>query len=234
MTLSKALERHFSISIRNPLRLRDYHRRNARIPLIYGHHDGGPEFKRPEQLDTDKRKYCSAKVIFLVRDPRDVLVSSYFQKTRRNIHFHGSLDEYLAEPVGGLLTNIAFYNIWMTNRHVPAGFLLVSYEEMRADPAAVVRGAFDFIGLGEIDERTIDQAVAYCAFEHMKRREEIGIYGAKSLSARDPSDETTFKLRQGNIGGYKEHFSARQQAYIDRLIDSELDSQLERYRSPQR
>lgn len=231
MMLSKALEQHFSIRIGNPLRLRDYHKRDARIPLIYGHHDGGPEFKRPEQLETDKRKYRGAKVVLLVRDPRDVLVSSYFQKTKRNINFHGSLAEYLVAPVGSLRTNIAFYNIWLANRHIPEGFLLISYEEMRANPAEVLHRVLDFVGLDGISDQTIDRAVAYCAFENMKRREREGDFRTKSLSARDTSDEATFKLRVGKVGGYKAHLSAQQHAYVDRIIDSQLTTALARYHS---
>ena len=54
--------------------------RNMRI--IFDHEDSGG-LSAYDALETDKTKYKNEKVLFLVRDPRDVMVSYYFQMTRR-------------------------------------------------------------------------------------------------------------------------------------------------------
>jgi hypothetical protein len=223
MMISKATELHFGIRLDNPLKLRDYHRCDKRIPCIYAHHDGGPEFKRADDLETDKRGYRRSRVVLLARDPRDVLVSSFFQQTQRNINYRGTLETYVRGPVGGLRTIIAFYNIWARNAHVPKAFLLISYEEMRASPATILRQVLDFCGLSEIPDAQVEAAVEFCRFENMKRMEQEGRYATRSLSARHSGDERTFKMRKGKVGGYREHLSRQDRDWVDGLIEETLD-----------
>jgi len=59
------------------------------------------------------------KVMFFVRDPRDVLVSYFFQYTLRGDNaiandpgFDGSLSDFIRHPIGGLQSIVRFYNIW--------------------------------------------------------------------------------------------------------------------------
>jgi hypothetical protein len=68
-------------------------------------------------------------VIFLARDPRDVIVSSFFEmKNRgrlfgedpyeqRQAVFDGSLQEFIERRVGGFDTLLAYYSIWAQNRN---------------------------------------------------------------------------------------------------------------------
>lgn len=230
--ISKSLELHSGIVLKNPLKLRDYHKRDRRIPLIYAHHDGGPEFRRVEALETSKAVYRDSRVILLTRDPRDVLVSSYFQKTKRNVTYKGELADYVREPAGSLDTNIAFYNIWMEQRGVPRGFLLVTYEDMRVQPGNVLRQCLDFLGFSDIPDAIVDEAVEFCSFENMKRRERSTDGGTKSLSARNRGDAETFKMRKGKVGGYSDYLSAEELAYVNARIDALLTPELKRYHTP--
>ncbi|MBK1699662.1 sulfotransferase domain-containing protein [Thiococcus pfennigii] len=223
MMISKATELHYGITLDNPLRLRDYHGRNRQIPSIYVHHDGGPEFKRADELETDKGGYRQSRVVLLVRDPRDVLVSSFFQQTQRNVNYQGRLETYIRGPVGGLTTILAFYNIWARNAHVPKALLLITYEEMREAPAATLRKVLDFYALQEISDAEAEAAVEFCRFENMKEMEQQGRYATRSLSARRSADERTFKMRKGKVGGYREHLSPQDQIWVDGLIRETLD-----------
>ncbi|WP_274522798.1 sulfotransferase domain-containing protein [Ectothiorhodospira haloalkaliphila] len=233
MLISQAIERHYGVHLKNPLRLRDYHRSNREIPTIYAHHDGGPEFKQPHELETDKGVYRRSRVIFLVRDPRDVLVSSFFQQTRRNINFEGSLSSYVRASAGGLDTLVSFYNIWARNRHVPSDFLQIRYEDMRRDPLTTLRQVMDFCGLEQISEETLAEAVEFCRFENMRRMEMEGRHGTRSLSARNQSDDQTFKVRKGQVGGHLEHMSEEDLMWINTRLAASLDSAYPEYRSPQ-
>ena len=70
-------------------------------------HDDYPHWKPVEKLFADKRAYVDKKVIFLVRDPRDVLVSGYFQHIKRedvnliNDNFDGDLSAFIRHDLGG-------------------------------------------------------------------------------------------------------------------------------------
>ena len=49
------------------------------LPMITVVHEDRPMLKRPEELERSKEKFRHKRVIFLVRDPRDVIVSSDFE-----------------------------------------------------------------------------------------------------------------------------------------------------------
>lgn len=232
LLIATAIQEHFGVRVRNPLRLRSLHSATRGIPYIHQHHDGGPEFLLPEELERDKRQYAGRKVVFLVRDPRDVLVSSYFQKAKRNYNYEGQFSDYIYERRGGIESIVAFYNIWAENRGVPGDFLLVTYEDLQRDTPGELRRVLDFLGLGAVSNGTIANAVQACDFDNMRRMEAENTYGTGALSARDAADESTYKTRRGKVGGYREYLTGDDLAYVNRIIDERLDTLYERYRSP--
>ncbi len=64
-----------------------------------------------------------------MRDPRDVVVSNYFQFVKRGDGerigdaFAGSLSEFLHHDRGSLKSIVTFYNVWARNRAVPKAFM---------------------------------------------------------------------------------------------------------------
>jgi len=234
LMLGKALEHHYGLQVKNPLKLRHFKKKVKDLPLIMQHHDGGPEFKRPEELERDKSFYSDRKVIFLVRDPRDVTVSAYYQKTKRNYNFQGSLKEYVYHPVGSIESNIEFYNIWADQSHVPKDFLLLTYEDMHADAEKELEKALRFVGLNEISSEDISYAVEECRFENMRRIEASNALQSKNLAPRNPQDEKTYKTREGVVGGHRKYLDSEDMEYIDRLIDKNLDDKYEFYKTQQK
>lgn len=233
LLLAKVIEMRYGVMLDNPLKLRRYKRVVPGLPLILQHHDGGPEFQRPDELATDKSAYAGRKVVFLVRDPRDVTVSAYYQKTKRNYNFEGSLAAYVYHPVGSIETNVAFYNIWARQRHVPKGFLLVTYEDMHRDPVGELKRVVDFVGISGVTQEMLVKAVTACSFDNMRRMETENALGSKRLAPRDVSDSTTYKTRSGTVGGYQQELAENEIAHIGRLIDVELDDYYAFYKSPE-
>lgn len=229
LLIAEALQRYHGVQLRNPLKLRRLASRRRGVPYIHAHHDGGPEFLLPEEMPTDKSAYRGRKVIFLVRDPRDVLVSSYFQKVKRNYNFVGSISDYIDERRGGIESIVTFYNIWAANRGAPADFLLVTYEDLHADAAHELRRVLEFIGYTRVSQEVVDAAVDNCRFENMRRLERDDSFRTGALSPRDRNDESTYKTRQGKAGGYREHLTAEQIERIDEVLRERLDPFFERY-----
>lgn len=229
LMISRVIEYQYGVKIDNPLKLRRYRKKVSGLPLVLQHHDGGPEFLRPDELPRDKSQYAGRKVIFLVRDPRDVTVSAYYQKTKRNINYTGSLAEYVYEPVGSVETNVEFYNIWAENKHVPDAFLLVTYEDLHEDCPRVLRSVIDFIGLPGVSDDVIEKAVDDCSFENMRRLESNNALGNARLAPRDASDERTYKTRQGKVGGFAAQLDEREINYMNDLIDRRLSADFDFY-----
>ena len=229
LMIARVIERHYGITVSDPLKLRLFRKKLRSLPLILQHHDGGPEFLRVDELEQDKSRYSGAKVIFLVRDPRDVTISAYFQKTRRNNDFSGTINEYLHQPVGSIDTNVEFYNIWARNRSVPRDFLLLAYEDMHEDVVRELRRVVEFLGVSGVPDTVLREAADSCSFENMRRMEADNALGSKRLAPRDAADETTYKTREGRVGGYVRHLHPAQITYMDDLIAERLDPLYARY-----
>ena len=223
LLIAKTLELHYGMKVQNPLKLREYRSRRRGIPYMHAHHDGGPEFLLPEELETNKGFYASRRVIFMVRDPRDVLVSSYFQKTKRNYNFKGSMSEYVKERRGGIETIIDFYNIWAQNRNIPKDFLLVRYEDMQTDTASELRRVLKFIGVEGVSPENVQQAVELCSFDNMRQMESNNAFKTNTLSPRDVNDPQTYKTRRGIVGGYKDYLDGEDLNYVEDIIRQRLD-----------
>lgn len=201
LLLGRALAGHLGIAAADPLDL-DRLARHPGVPRIVLSHDDLPQWKTPAELETDKSRYADKRVVFLVRDPRDVLVSSYFQKTRRLGSYRGTLAGYLEEERGGFESLLAFYRIWWQNRAVPAGFLLLRYEDLHARPAAELRRVLDFIGVDGVTDAVVEEAVRFASFDNLRRLERSDRLRSPALRPGDPGDPESFKVRQGKVGGH--------------------------------
>ena len=173
-------------------------------------------------LSDDKRAYGHKKVIFLARDVRDVLVSSYYEVTRRSFvfeeapcHFDGSLAEFVRSPFFGARKVAAFYEIWSKNRTVPKEFLLVRYEQLHAAPAEVLADVLRFIGARAAAQRHVAAAVDYARFENMRALEGADAFDDPRLRPGNAGDPDSFKVRRGRVGAYLDYLSGADLAYID-------------------
>ena len=82
---------------------------NTDLPGILFIHEDLPLHKPPDDLNRDKGSYRRKRVVFLTRDPRDIVVSAYFERTKR-IHlyksageaYEGPIDKFVYEEIGSL------------------------------------------------------------------------------------------------------------------------------------
>jgi hypothetical protein len=197
------------------------HYLNREIPKIFFTHDIPHTVLSPQAIGTDKSAYYKRKLVFLVRDPRDVIVSMYFQRTRRDANYQGSLLEFVHGDVGGLRTLIRYYNIWAENLPRIDAALLLKYEDMRSDTVATLSRLLDFMGHAA-DRDIARRAVEACSFDRMKEMERNKEYNRSWLKPGDVNDEESFKVRRGKIGGYADYLQGDELEKINQLIKQEL------------
>lgn len=194
---------------------------DSNVPYIRITHDGAHIPAEP--LEQDKSKYRNKKVLFLVRDPRDTVVSYYFQCTKRNIKFTGDISTFIRDDGLGINRIINFMNIWARNQHVPREFLMVRYEDMHANPCAELRKVIDFLGINGIEDLDIRQAVDFGRFDNMLNLEKEGNLQGPRLRAGSEGDLDAYKVRKGKVGGYVEYLSIEDAKYVDDRVRENLD-----------
>ncbi|MGH9120051.1 MAG: sulfotransferase domain-containing protein [Acidimicrobiales bacterium] len=216
LLLARSLQRHFDLPA--DADLVEVHRLaelDARVPCVFATHDDDAQRKTPEHVERDKQRYRRHRVILLVRDPRDVIVSLYFQKRDRRGAYDGSIAEFLDEPEGGFSSLLAFYDAWADSVDVPAAVLVVRYEDLHARTGDELRRMLDFIGVTGVADGVVNEAVAFASFDNMRRMEEAGALGSERLRPGRPGDFDTYKTRRGRVGGYRDELTADQVARLD-------------------
>src|SRR3546814_12904004 len=60
----------------------------------------------------DAALFADRPIIFLIRDPRDIMVSAYFHATRHNRRFGGTIGAFLRDRGHVLPALISSWNVW--------------------------------------------------------------------------------------------------------------------------
>lgn len=224
LMIGKSIELQFGLKNASVLELDQMAIAHADIPKIVVSHDDNPFWKEPHRLSELRTKYKQKKIIFLVRDPRDVLVSSYFQKKHRWKRYDGDLSDYLYEKKGGFEAIIKFYNIWATNRHIPKEFVLVRYEDIHKDPYRELRKVLQFIGIKRFSDEVIADAIEFASFDNMRKMEEEDTYKSGKLRVANSGDKESYKVRKGKIGGFADYLSIYEIEYLNKKMNETLTS----------
>ena len=241
--IGNLLQEHFNLAENNLLESSKLQSLPDEIPKIFVTHGDEPFWKKPEELIKSKAEYQNKKVILLVRNPKDVVVSSYFEKRKRigfydiegyksnqymkNIiervkPYDGDISNYVYESVGSLQTIINFYNIWAENRHIPQKFLLVRYEDLVENTVRELRKVLEFIGLYSVSDEAIAKTVGLASLENMKAMEKTNSFGTSRLKPADPSDPESYKVRKGKVGGFIDYLDPKEIEYCNEAIANYL------------
>lgn len=172
-------------------------------------------------------------VLFLARNPIDIAVSWYHQFTKRQSRAKQELiNHWIDNPIDrhtvemwefvrhsdiGLPALIEYQNTWVRNiADLPRG-MLSCYEDLRAEPVPTLHKIMQHMG-ADFSEEEVRQAVEWGSFDNLQNLETRGTFsqgGMKLVNADDPS---TYKVRRGKVGGYREDFDEHQVAELEALV----------------
>ncbi|XP_015804707.1 sulfotransferase 2B1 [Nothobranchius furzeri] len=171
----------------------------------------------PPSLHTSK-----TKVIYVMRDPKDVLVSSFYYHQMANfLEDPGTFDEFMKKFLEGRVQ----YGKWTNHvkgwRHTELGdrIMYITYEEMVQDLPASVRRISDFLCCNVSDD-VIHNIAEQSSFMSMKSKDMSNVSHAPKEYL--DSTKSTF-LRKGIVGDWKNHFSSEQETHFTSVIDKELE-----------
>jgi hypothetical protein len=167
----------------------------------------------------------------LVRDPRDVAVSQYFQwkfrmrpvkKLLNDYPPHGAevpIFDFVMGAGAGLPAILDFFEIWERELPQVKASLIVRYEDMRANPAGALGRVLAFLGTPGTPAQ-IESAVAYAAYDNMKQLEQKDVFWLSGIRLRpgDRANPDSYKVRRAKVGGWRDYFDEPESAAIDALL----------------
>ncbi len=208
-----------------------FYRLRKPIPRVLFTHDN---YLRDYTGNCDSlRDFYHKKVILLVRDPRDVAVSQYFQwkyRMRRHKKIINryplndlNMFDFLLHDHQGLSAIIRFMNQWAEGAGGIQDFLMVRYEDLRQNPEEQVKALLQFVGEQDADA-CVQEAIEYASFANMRARESNVALWKRLFplmrkivpGSRDNPD--SFKTRKGKVGGYRDYLDSNQIKEINNLM----------------
>lgn len=210
----------------------ELNRRNAAIPILFFTHDN--YLRDYTGTDVKADNYGRARIVLLVRDPRDTAVSQYFQwkhrirPRKKIINAYPLADmgvyDFIAGEAAGIPKIIRFMNGWAREIERFSDITLLKYEDLRADGPRHLREVLGFLGQTPCDAE-IDDAVAHASLDNMRRLETENA-GKLSFNTRlkptDANDPSTFKVRRGKVGGWRDYLTPEEVERIDQMVRAEL------------
>jgi hypothetical protein len=230
--LSNLFSRRFGLSDKELLDGDNLHRQAPLVPKVYFAPD--TKFPYPELGPALVFASSRQKVVFLVRDPRDVAVSFYYhvkhragprELRRKKIPEAARAldpDSFVLDPHFGAARAIAYLNRWAAERAGLTHTHLLHYENLVADTTSAFTALIDFIGQPS-DPSLVAEVVDFAAFESLQRKEREGFFDSDRLGQTRAGDPETGKVRQGRVGGYRDRLRPETVRALDRLVRDTLD-----------
>jgi Sulfotransferase domain len=157
------------------------------------------------------------RVIYIVRDPRDVAVSNYHWELKlRSIREGYPIEEFVPRwmkpefwpRIGSWADHVSS---WLGARQGQNGFLLLRYEDLQQNPSRELAKVAGFLGLSANSER-INRAVELSSAEHMRRLERK--QGVRWVATTYTRADKPF-VRGATSGGWRSTLPAQSVAYLE-------------------
>ena len=155
-------------------------------------------------------------VVYIVRDPRDVMVS-YYHFVMGLGNFNGTIAEFIRTEKFGIRAWVKHTKGWWEASPASLPFILIRFEDLQKDAAGQLIRLYDFIGY-DIPISVIEKAVELSGFDVMKMLEKELNYGGRPIGKK-----LTF-MRKGKSGASCSDLSEEDTQYIEKEAGVLLDT----------
>ncbi|XP_027703388.1 sulfotransferase family cytosolic 2B member 1-like [Vombatus ursinus] len=166
-------------------------------------------------------KTSKTRVVYVARNPKDVLVSYYhFHKLAKFLPEIGSFDDFFDQFLEGKVNFGSWFNHikdWLGVQQ-DLNFFLITYEDLSQDPRGAIQRLSNFLGQ-QLESKELENILHYCSFSFMSQNEQLN-YSLVPPEAFDHSVEKF--MRKGVTGNWKEHFSPEQNARFNNVYQAEM------------
>ncbi|MEM9446968.1 MAG: sulfotransferase domain-containing protein [Cyanobacteria bacterium P01_E01_bin.6] len=172
----------------------DFHTIEYFVPEVIRNNDLINELNRPRIIKSHGCYIKYPKIIYIMRDGRDVYTSYYYYR-RKRVLGNTTFREFLESEKHYPCLWGEHINYWL-DQISSSNLLLIRYEDLIENTSYLLQEIAKFIGI-ETDLESIERAVQLSKFENMRKIE--------SKRGR-PYNETDSFMRRGTIGNWKEVF----------------------------
>ena len=212
----------------------EFRDRHPNVPVLFFTHDN--YLKDWFGHDRKAEIYAGLPTVLLVRDPRDTAVSQFFQWKHRMearkkvindypLPDDTSVHDFIAGEQAGLPKIIGFMNDWADAAPKMKKLLVVRYEDLRSDTGTQLRRILEFLGQHPTDAE-LDDAVGFASIDNMRRMETENakkLGGQRSMKPGNADDPSSFKVRRGKVGGWRDYVTDEQADALDRMVRDTLN-----------
>ncbi|XP_056236940.1 amine sulfotransferase-like isoform X1 [Seriola aureovittata] len=161
------------------------------------------------------------KVIYVARNPKDVLVSYfYFHKLANMLETPKDFDEFFEKFMRGDVFGCSWFDhvkTWFSHKD-DMNMLFITYEEMIQDLQSAVERISSFLGK-ELTDEQLANVVKHSTFKNMKKIPQANY-------EQVPGDLLNHHqgrfMRKGTIGDWKNHFTVAQNEMFDKVFHKEM------------
>ncbi|MCB9140019.1 MAG: sulfotransferase domain-containing protein [Caldilineaceae bacterium] len=171
-------------------------------------HDSLPRFVKTHRTNRFPL-FLPRRVIYVLRDPRDVMVSYFhFQRAHTLHNYEGDFADFIRHPKYGLEANIQHFNSWK-NRITH----LVLYEDLKTNTDECLGNLLESVGVAP-KQATIESAIELSSFNRIR-----SLQSATGISGQNRFTEGFRFARQGKSGQWDDIFGEHDRKYYTELCD---------------
>ncbi|NP_001187828.1 sulfotransferase family 5A, member 1 [Ictalurus punctatus] len=180
----------------------------------------------PYKLLAPALQGSKAKVIYVARNPKDVVVSYYyFHKMAKFLNDPGTFSEFLSAFLEGTVYYGSWFDHvkgWTSNALNIDNFLYITYEEMWEDLCGSMEKVSRFLQCPLLEDE-LNSAQKSCTFDSMRENCMVNY----TLIPQEIMDHSKGKfMRKGQIGDWINTFSQEQSRNFDVVYASKMEDSM--------
>lgn len=184
---------------------------NKFIKFIHDCSDPNPYPIKATKQKLKSKKFINKKKIVLIRDPREIIISYWYQMRFREKTYNDNISQFIDDEYLGIKKIISFYNL--IDSTLLDNIKIITYAELVNNTFEEIKKILSFFNL-EIDEKLIKKCIEDCSFKKLQEKEIV-----KSKER----DIKSLKFRAGLSGNFKKDLNNKDLLKINVKIKLDLN-----------